>query len=109
MIDEFVAAARLAREAGFDAVELHMGHGYLLNQFISPLSNRREDEYGGSAENRVRFPARVLAAVQAGGGRHHGGAGQDQRGRRHTPRRQRGGRHRHGAGPCRQPAPTCWC
>jgi 2,4-dienoyl-CoA reductase-like NADH-dependent reductase (Old Yellow Enzyme family) len=64
VINEFVAAARLAREAGFDAVELHMGHGYLLNQFISPLSNRREDEYGGSPENRVRFPARVLAAVR---------------------------------------------
>lgn len=62
--DEFVAAARLAREAGFDAVELHMGHGYLLNQFISPLSNRRRDDYGGSAENRVRFPAEVLAAVK---------------------------------------------
>ncbi len=64
VIAEFVAAARLARDAGFDAVELHMGHGYLLNQFISPLSNRREDKYGGSAENRVRFPARVLAAVK---------------------------------------------
>jgi 2,4-dienoyl-CoA reductase-like NADH-dependent reductase (Old Yellow Enzyme family) len=61
---EFVAAAQLARDAGFDAVELHMGHGYLLNQFISPLNNKREDEYGGSAENRVRFPARVLAAVK---------------------------------------------
>ena len=61
---EFVAAAQLARDAGFDAVELHMGHGYLLNQFISPLSNKREDQYGGSAENRVRFPARVLAAVK---------------------------------------------
>ncbi len=61
---EFVAAAELARDAGFDAVELHMGHGYLLNQFISPMSNRRKDEYGGSAENRVRFPARVLAAVR---------------------------------------------
>lgn len=62
---EFVRAAKLCREAGFDAVELHMGHGYLLNQFISPLSNKRKDEYGGSAENRVRFPARVLAAVKA--------------------------------------------
>lgn len=61
---EFVRAAELAKEGGFDAVELHMGHGYLLNQFISPLSNRRADEYGGSAENRVRFPARVLAAVK---------------------------------------------
>lgn len=68
--DEFVAAARCAVEAGFDAVELHMGHGYLLNQFISPLSNFRRDEYGGSAANRVRFPAEVLAAVkQAIGGK----------------------------------------
>lgn len=62
--EQFAEGARLAREAGFDAVELHMGHGYLLNQFISPLSNRRTDEYGGSAENRVRFPARVLSAVK---------------------------------------------
>ncbi len=62
--DEFVAAARLAREAGFDAVELHMGHGYLLNQFLSPLSNHRRDAYGGSAENRARFPAEVLATVK---------------------------------------------
>ncbi len=62
---QFVTTAELAREAGFDAVELHMGHGYLLNQFISPLSNRRQDSYGGEAENRVRFPARVLAAVKA--------------------------------------------
>ncbi|MBA6413680.1 NADH:flavin oxidoreductase [Parahaliea sp. F7430] len=64
VVDEFVAGAELCREAGFDAVELHMGHGYLLNQFISPLSNKRKDQYGGSAENRVRFPARVLAAVK---------------------------------------------
>ena len=61
---QFVDTAKLAREAGFDAVELHMGHGYLLNQFISPLDNTRNDEYGGNAENRVRFPARVLAAVK---------------------------------------------
>jgi 2,4-dienoyl-CoA reductase-like NADH-dependent reductase (Old Yellow Enzyme family) len=60
---QFVAAAELLREAGFDALELHMGHGYLLNQFISPLDNQRTDDYGGSAENRVRFPARVLRAV----------------------------------------------
>lgn len=64
VIDEFAAAARICRDAGFDAVELHMGHGYLLNQFISPLSNKRKDEYGGSAENRARFPARVLKAVK---------------------------------------------
>ncbi len=61
---EFVEAASICREAGFDAVELHMGHGYLLNQFISPLSNKRRDGYGGSAENRARFPARVLSAVK---------------------------------------------
>lgn len=63
--DEFVAAARLAVEAGFDAVELHMGHGYLLNQYISPLSNKRRDAYGGTAEKRVRYPAEILAAVKA--------------------------------------------
>ncbi len=62
--DQFVKAAILAVECGFDAIELHMGHGYLLNQFISPLSNRRNDEYGGSALNRIKFPARVLSAVK---------------------------------------------
>lgn len=69
VIRQFVAAAQLAREAGFDAVEIHMGHGYLLNQFISPLSNKRRDDYGGSAEKRVRFPASVLAAVKEAVGR----------------------------------------
>lgn len=64
VIEQFAQGARMAREAGFDAVEVHMGHGYLLNQFISPLSNKRTDQYGGSAENRVRFPARVLSAVK---------------------------------------------
>lgn len=69
VVEQFVEGAKLAREAGFDAVELHMGHGYLLNQFISPLSNKRRDQYGGSAENRVRFPARVLKAVKEAVGR----------------------------------------
>jgi len=61
---EFAMAAKLAQRAGFDAVELHMGHGYLLNQFVSPLSNKRKDEYGGSTENRIRFPVEVLNAVK---------------------------------------------
>lgn len=59
----FVAAARTARRAGFDAVEIHMGHGYLLSQFLSPVYNRRRDAYGGSAEARARYPAEVLRAV----------------------------------------------
>ncbi|KRW58446.1 NADH:flavin oxidoreductase [Pseudomonas sp. TTU2014-080ASC] len=61
--DDFVRAARLAREAGFNAVELHMGHGYLLSQFISPLYNKRGDDYGRTLENRLRFPAEVLGRV----------------------------------------------
>ena len=64
VIDAFVGAAHIAQKANFDAVEIHMGHGYLLNQFISPLSNKRRDQYGGNAENRARFPARVLKAVK---------------------------------------------
>jgi 2,4-dienoyl-CoA reductase-like NADH-dependent reductase (Old Yellow Enzyme family) len=64
VINEFAEGAKFAERAGFDAVEIHMGHGYLLNQFISPLSNKRSDEYGGNAANRARFPARVLSAVK---------------------------------------------
>ena len=60
---EFVRGAQLARAAGFDAVEIHMGHGYLLSQFLTPLYNRRHDDYGGSLANRVRFPALVLRRV----------------------------------------------
>jgi 2,4-dienoyl-CoA reductase-like NADH-dependent reductase (Old Yellow Enzyme family) len=63
--DAFVAATRRAVDAGFDVVELHAAHGYLLNQFLSPLMNRRTDGYGGSAENRMRFPLQVVEAVRA--------------------------------------------
>lgn len=62
--EAFVAAARRAHRVGIDAIQLHVGHGYLLHQFISPLSNRREDEYGGSLENRMRYPLEVFSAVR---------------------------------------------
>jgi 2,4-dienoyl-CoA reductase-like NADH-dependent reductase (Old Yellow Enzyme family) len=61
----FVDAARLAREAGFDAVELHLGHGYLLSQFLSPGTNARRDRFGGSLENRARFALSVVERVRA--------------------------------------------
>ncbi len=60
---EFVRGARLAAEAGFDAVEIHMGHGYLLSQFLTPFYNRRRDEYGGSIGQRTRYPVMVLRRV----------------------------------------------
>jgi len=63
MADEFVQAALYAKEAGFDAVEIHMGHGYLLAQFITPLYNTRKDEYGGSIQKRMQFPKEVLSKV----------------------------------------------
>jgi anthraniloyl-CoA monooxygenase len=63
--DEFVHAAQLADRAGFDVIELHAAHGYLLSSFLSPLSNTRTDEYGGSLENRARFPLAVFDAVRA--------------------------------------------
>jgi len=63
--EDFVQAARRAERAGFDMLELHMAHGYLLSSFLSPASNRRDDEYGGSLENRVRWPLEVFDAVRA--------------------------------------------
>ncbi|MEX1024440.1 MAG: FAD-dependent monooxygenase [Planctomycetota bacterium] len=63
--DDFVAAAQRAERAGFDLIELHMAHGYLLSSFLSPASNQRTDEYGGSRENRMRFPLEVFDAVRA--------------------------------------------
>jgi NADPH2 dehydrogenase len=61
----FVATARRAEALGLDALEVHGAHGYLLHEFLSPLSNRRTDEYGGSLENRMRFPLEVFEAVRA--------------------------------------------
>ncbi|MEO8226102.1 MAG: bifunctional salicylyl-CoA 5-hydroxylase/oxidoreductase [Gemmatimonadota bacterium] len=63
--DEFVRATRLAVDAGFDMLELHCAHGYLLSAFITPLSNRRTDEYGGTLENRVRYPVEIFSAMRA--------------------------------------------
>jgi anthraniloyl-CoA monooxygenase len=63
--DDFVRSARLAADVGFDLLELHFAHGYLLSSFLTPLSNQRDDEYGGSLENRMRFPLEVFEAVRA--------------------------------------------
>ena len=65
LVADFARAAEMAVEAGFDIVEIHMAHGYLLASFLSPLTNRRTDRYGGSLENRLRFPLRVVDAVRA--------------------------------------------
>jgi 2,4-dienoyl-CoA reductase-like NADH-dependent reductase (Old Yellow Enzyme family) len=64
LVEEFVVAAERAIKAGFDGVELHGAHGFLLNQFFSPLLNKRGDEYGGSLENRMRFPLMVVERVR---------------------------------------------
>jgi anthraniloyl-CoA monooxygenase len=64
--EDFVAAARRAAEAGVDWLELHCAHGYLLSSFLSPLTNRRDDDYGGGHANRARYPLEVLRAVRAG-------------------------------------------
>lgn len=64
IVDAFAAAAGRVQKAGFDAVEILCGTGYLISEFLSPLTNRREDEYGGSPENRLRFPLEVLQAVR---------------------------------------------
>ncbi|HEY8050919.1 MAG TPA: bifunctional salicylyl-CoA 5-hydroxylase/oxidoreductase, partial [Ramlibacter sp.] len=68
--DDFVRSTRYAAEAGFDWLELHCAHGYLLSSFISPLTNLRTDEYGGSLENRLRFPLEVFAAIRAAWPKH---------------------------------------
>lgn len=65
VLEAFVGAARRAVELGFEAIELHCAHGYLLHEFLSPIANQRTDQYGGSLENRLRFPLAVAAAVRA--------------------------------------------
>jgi 2,4-dienoyl-CoA reductase-like NADH-dependent reductase (Old Yellow Enzyme family) len=63
--DAFVAAARRAERLGLDALELHSAHGYLLHQFLSPISNKRTDQYGGSLQNRMRYPLEMFDAIRA--------------------------------------------
>ncbi len=63
-IEDFGRAAAMAKQAGFDAVEVHAGHGYLLSQFISPYTNHRKDKYGGSIENRMRFPVDIIKRIR---------------------------------------------
>lgn len=63
-IEAFAEGARRAKEAGFDVIELHGAHGYLINEFLSPLTNHREDEYGGSPENRLRFLKEIIQSVR---------------------------------------------
>jgi 2,4-dienoyl-CoA reductase-like NADH-dependent reductase (Old Yellow Enzyme family) len=65
LVEAFAAAARRAARLGIDAIQLHGAHGYLMHEFLSPLSNQRTDEYGGSLENRMRFPLEVFDAVRA--------------------------------------------
>jgi 2,4-dienoyl-CoA reductase-like NADH-dependent reductase (Old Yellow Enzyme family) len=65
VVDDFVAAARRSLDAEFDVLEVHAAHGYLLHQFLSPLSNDRDDDYGGSLENRARLLLRVVSAIRA--------------------------------------------
>jgi len=65
LVAKFADSVRRADRIGFDAIEIHAAHGYLMHEFLSPLANRRHDEYGGPLENRMRFPLEVFAAMRA--------------------------------------------
>jgi 2,4-dienoyl-CoA reductase-like NADH-dependent reductase (Old Yellow Enzyme family) len=84
--EQHANAARLAIEAGFDAVEIHLGHNYLASSFLSPMLNRRDDEFGGSLENRAKVARGAVRAVRAGGRRPDRGDGQAQHVRRRARR-----------------------
>ena len=94
LVDYFARCARNAAAGGFDGIEIHGAHGYLIHEFLSPRSNQRDDEYGGSLENRMRFGVEVLEAVRdATGGRPRGGAAPGRRrGARPAPGPRRAGR-----------------
>ncbi len=77
--DAFAQAARRASRLGIDGLEIHAAHGYLLHQFLSPIANQRDDEYGGSLENRMRFPLEVFDAVRAAFPRRAAGVGRASR------------------------------
>src|SRR5207245_142798 len=68
IIEDFARAARIVAESGFDAVEVHLGHGYLPSEFLSPRLNRRTDRWGGSLANRARFAREIVRAVRAAAG-----------------------------------------
>ena len=65
IVNEFITAARRSQDAGFDAIEIHAAHGYLVHQFLSPLTNKRDDIYGGDLENRARFLIEIVAGIRA--------------------------------------------
>src|SRR5438132_1488786 len=68
IVDQYAHGAMVLRDAGFDAIEIHIGHGYLLSAFLSPKLNKRRDEFGGSLDNRARFPLDVVRAVRSAAG-----------------------------------------
>ena len=105
--DAFVRATEMSEAAGFDMIELHFAHGYLMSSFISPASNRRTDEYGGSLENRMRFPLEVFHAVRAAWpqGKPISPASRRSTGSRAAPRSRTPSRSR---ACCTRPATTSW-